>query len=234
MANAPPSNIATGFPAVPTVPLVSDQGTISQVWFQFLVALWNRTGGASGVLTGAAFGVQQPGLFIASPTGNPGTGEFRTIETSDLPAGQLPGTDTNDNANAGNLGEYIASQVALANAVNLTSATPTDITSIQLSAGDWDVWGSIATAPDASSTTSAINGWINSESATDPLSPNGGCYCNLPDQSIAAGDSVTLPLGMMRVEVPLGSTQQMFLTANVTFAISTLGAYGILAARRAR
>ena len=227
------SAIVTGFPAVPQVPIVDNQGNISPVWFQFLVALFNRTGGPSGIISGASFGVQQPGLFIASPTGASGTGSFRQIETSDLPAGQLPGTDTNDNANAGNLGEYIASEITKANAVSLTNAMAADITSIVLSSGDWDVWGSIVTAPDVTTTTSAINAWINSTSATDPLPPNQGCYLNL-DVNTAAGDLVAIPLGTMRVEVPLGSTQQMFLTGNIGFAISTLSAYGILAARRAR
>jgi hypothetical protein len=50
----------------------------------------------------------------------------------------LVGTTTNDNAPAGNNGEYVSSSVAKTTPVTLVSATPANLTSVSLSAGDWD------------------------------------------------------------------------------------------------
>src|SRR4029077_4886616 len=52
---------------------------------------------------------------------------------------QLLGTATNDNATAGNVGEYIESVIPAGAAIAITSATNTNLTSISLTAGDWDV-----------------------------------------------------------------------------------------------
>src|ERR1019366_4169569 len=52
--------------------------------------------------------------------------------------GQIVGTATNDNATAGNVGEHIQ---AVASNVVATDATFVNITSISLTAGDWDVTG---------------------------------------------------------------------------------------------
>jgi hypothetical protein len=40
------------------------------------------------------------------------------------------------------------------------------------------------------------------------------------------------PIPVHRVVVPAGSTQVMYLVARATFTVSTLGAYGIIQARR--
>src|SRR5690349_16625741 len=53
----------------------------------------------------------------------------------------LAGTATNDDAAAGKIGEYIESEVLSGSAVSLTTNTAANITSISLTAGDWDVWG---------------------------------------------------------------------------------------------
>ena len=55
--------------------------------------------------------------------------------------GQLPGTATNDNATAGNVGEYIASVVSGGSPITLVTGVWTNFTSIALSAGDWEVTG---------------------------------------------------------------------------------------------
>ena len=54
-----------------------------------------------------------------------------------LTAGQLPGTATNDSATAGNVGEFIIS--AVSSVAASASSSFSDITSISLTAGDWDV-----------------------------------------------------------------------------------------------
>jgi hypothetical protein len=58
-----------------------------------------------------------------------------------LTAGQLPGTATNDNASAGNVGEYIESLKTTSTTGSTTLGTYTDAgVSIALTAGDWSIF----------------------------------------------------------------------------------------------
>jgi|GEM_PF-5755941 len=52
---------------------------------------------------------------------------------------QMPGTDTNDNALAGNVGEYIEDVGATSG--TLVDSVAQNVHSISLEPGDWDVWG---------------------------------------------------------------------------------------------
>lgn len=186
-------------------------------------------------LDGNSFGPQPQNEVYASPSGASGPPSFRALVGTDLAGvnGQYPGTATDDDANAGNIGEYIFSQVAIGAAVVLSSGVTADITSLNLSPGDWDVWGSLATAPAGTTTQSDIRGWLSTASATDPGPPNSGSYAEL-NTAIAAGKRQALPIGSMRVTVPAGPAQALYLSANVTFATSTLEGYGFLGARRRR
>lgn len=188
-----------------------------------------------GDLPTQSFGTQVTGSFLAAPAIGNGVPTFRNIVSTDLnsTAGQYPGTATNDDAAAGYLGEYLSSVIASGAAVSLVSGTSKDITTLTLSSGDWDVWGNVATAPAGTTTQSDIRAWINTVSATDPGPPNNGNYAEI-QMAIAAGLRQVLSLSPMRVKVPASSTQIVYLSANVTFAISTLAAYGALIARRAR
>jgi hypothetical protein len=51
------------------------------------------------------------------------------------------GTATNDNAAAGNVGQIISSAIASTAAIAIAAGTVTNITSLSLTAGDWDVRG---------------------------------------------------------------------------------------------
>lgn len=179
------------------------------------------------LVDGNSFGSQPAGLFFASPTGAAGIPGFFN------PLGQYPGTSTGDDALAGNLGEYVFSEIDTGAAVAVLSATPTDVTSIALTPGDWDVWGSIATKPAGTTTTSVEAGWISPASATDPGAPNAGAYV-LERDALAAGLATCLPVGRMRITVPAGPNQTVYLSTQLTFAASTMAAYGFLGARRAR
>ena len=184
-------------------------------------------------LDGNSFGSQAAAKFFASPSGAPGIAAFRQLATADLSPikGQFPGTATNDAAAAGNVGEFISSQIGSGAPVGLTSGAAADITSIALTPGDWDVWANVATAPNAATTASLIRSWINTASATDPGAPNNGAYL-LQQQSFAAGLAQVAPVGRMRLS--LNGNTTVYLSINVTFAVNTMGAYGFLGARRAR
>lgn len=145
--------------------------------------------------------------------------------------GQLPGTATDDNAAAGKVGEYISATVLVAAAVSLTSTMNADITSISLTAGDWDVSGNVITTAAGSTVTVSLLGWIAEVSATVPTLPNGGAFFAL-EYTAAAGNNEASPVGMTRLS--LATTTTVYLSTQATFSGSTLKAYGFIGARRAR
>ena len=145
-------------------------------------------------------------------------------------AGQLPATQTNDNAPAGALGEVISSTVTSGSAVSLTSGAAKTITSIALTAGDWDIDAVICFLPNASTTMSSLSGGINTTTDTYPTAPAGGVVSlNL---TFTTGVGQYLPLGTVRASLTGATTY--YLVGLGVFGVSTLGGYGVLKARRAR
>ena len=138
----------------------------------------------------------------------------------------LVGTRTNDNAVAGHIGEVVESTVLIGSAVSLTNNTAANVTSISVTAGDWDVWGNVAFSLGGGTTITALVGYITTTSATAPTNPNAGAYVH------SAGDARTFPTGTRRIS--LSATTTIYLGAYTTFAVSTLAAYGYIGARRVR
>lgn len=145
--------------------------------------------------------------------------------------GQIPGTSTSNNASAGNVGEYDSVDILIGAAVALTSGIPADIASFNLPAGDWWVYGTVATNPAAGTTTVRVDGWISTASATLPTTINSGAYASiyLPNYPSAPH---TMPVGSRRLS--LASATTVYLSMQVAFGVSTMGGYGFIAARRAR
>lgn len=145
-------------------------------------------------------------------------------------AGQLPATATNDNANAGNIGENLQSVVAVGAAVAMVSATSVDITTLALTAGDWEVSGQVYTNPNAATTTSLFEAGINTVANTLPT--RGLNQSNVMNGALPAGVVASADVGPYRVSAAGAVT--LHLVANCTFAVNTNSAYGILRARRVR
>lgn len=161
--------------------------------------------------------------------------QFGWIIVPAYSAGQIPGTNTNDNASAGNVGEYISSDLPFGSSKTLTSTTALDLTSISLTAGDWDVWGSVA-FDSASGTTTAtlLRGWISSVSTTQPAAlENGGALASAQyPATLAISSDVVIPIGMARFS--LSTTTTLYLTARAFFSTAALTSYGFIGARRVR
>jgi hypothetical protein len=162
----------------------------------------------------------QIGTFSPSTTGSCAT----------VIPGQSTGTATNDNANAGNIGEYISSTILAGSAVSLSNGAPKDITTVSLTAGDWDCRGDVQSLPGSGTTTAAILGWINTTSATVPTGStalfNIGSLPSNPNQVFA------FPVGDMRFS--LSGTTTVYLSMEAGFSVSTLTGYGSIGCRRAR
>lgn len=167
------------------------------------------------------------GSNFAMTTGATFTGAITPSQTAGI-----VGTTTNNNANAGSVGEYVSAQVLVGSAVSLTTSTAANITSISITAGDWDVEGNVCFHP-AATTNSTVNiATMNTTSGALPTLPNGGGI-NVLTSAIAtnAGD-YCMPTGTMRQSV--SGTTTVYLIAESVFNTSTNAAYGFIAARRRR
>ena len=141
------------------------------------------------------------------------------------------GSTTNDSASAGFVGETISSALGSGSAVALSTGTAANITTISLTAGDWDVTGQVAFLFVATTTVTGLAGGVNTVSATLPGFNTGTSQTIY--SSFAPGAQVitqTVP----RQRISLASTSTVFLIAQAVFAVSTLSAYGSITARRRR
>ncbi|WP_146075182.1 hypothetical protein [Burkholderia anthinoferrum] len=136
----------------------------------------------------------------------------------------IVGTTTNDNANAGSVGEY---QAVTGSATALTSAAYTDIATLTLSAGDWDVEGSVGFA-NSGATTTAFVGGLNTVANTNPNSTPGVGFT----VANAAGGSTYLPTPVVRFSLASSTTVRLGVQAN--FTGGTVTGTGMIRARRVR
>ncbi len=182
------------------------------------MAAVNQVGNTLTGLTGS-------GSFVGSiaPTFT-GTVTAATLAFSNYATGGILGTTTNDSAAATYVGEFISSSV---NAVAITSTITTNITSITLTAGDWDVWGDLLSAPAAGTTTVNMLGGVNITSATFAANQ----YFALPAAAATVALGGTCP--PIRLSLSAASTT-VYLIAYIAYGVSTLTMGGNLYARRRR
>lgn len=155
-----------------------------------------------------------------------------TASTATTLTGTWTGTATNDSAAAGKVGEIISSAVDFGSAISLTTNTDTNITSISLTAGDWDVsvWNNFL--PAASTTVVAIGNSISTTSATTNSATGGFTSLRYPAGTVLGAIDATVTIGPVRLS--LASTTTVFLVVKAQFATSTMTAYGKIVARRMR
>ena len=137
------------------------------------------------------------------------------------------GTATNDNAAAGVVGEYL-SAVQTAN-VAMTNNVNTNITSLVLTAGDWNVEGNASIW--FSINGNAIGAALSTTSATMPAgaAAQGYTQLNLTTQGFVGGQ---FPTGMIRLS--LAATTTVYLVGVASLASGTCNGTGAIYARRAR
>jgi hypothetical protein len=191
----------------------------------------DQTGTQTPAITvagGAASGIS--GITSTSGTGSwAHTGAFSATGTiTPSTTNGVVGTTLADNANAGSIGEVITNT---GTNVSLTTAVSANVTSVTLTAGDWDVNGSIAFNGTSSTSTSRVVGGLSTVSATLPAQP----YYYQHQYGVGGFTSATLPNGsvpMQRINVSTITT--VYLVAQATFTASTETATGVIIARRAR
>lgn len=144
----------------------------------------------------------------------------------------IQGTNTNDSAAAGQIGEKIQASVAPGSAVALTTATYANITSIQLTPGDWEVTGQVAFGATATGVTQKI-GSISLASANLPGgdAQDGSRYVE-DCASHNLGTANSYPVGPARLSISTNTT--VYLVARLIFSGGTGSAHGKISATRVR
>lgn len=151
--------------------------------------------------------------------------------------GPVRGSQTNDAAATGYVGELVTSTVATAAAVALSTGVSKDVTTISLTPGDWDVSGVVDFKPAATTSVTALKAGVSAALDTLPTQAGGSGIGTDPldvwnqAANVPAAD-VSVPFGPARVT--LAATTTLHLVASATFTVSTMGAYGTIRARRVR
>ncbi|AOJ69325.1 hypothetical protein WS83_20455 [Burkholderia sp. MSMB2042] len=157
-------------------------------------------------------------------------GSFTTLSASGLitpsTTAGIKGTAAADNANAGSVGEFVNSTFSSVNMT--TSGTAQNLTSISLTAGDWDVTGA-ATYTSGSGATSTI--WIAGVNTTSATLPSLGNYFQSGGSITATGAATAIP-PVTRINV--SSTTTVYLVGEAVFSGGSVSAAGFLRARRVR
>jgi len=180
------------------------------------------------------------GAFVESETMAASTtlviGEFKKDYQFHITA--LTGSLTYVEAPSANQsGEFKTSTVAAASAVSETTATPVDVTSLSLTAGDWEVSAQIDRT--LSGVTATIYGGGLGVATATLLTQAGGSGVGtdcLTTQTATFGTTLTgrydTKIGPVRVS--LSATTTIYLIAADTFSAGTVAVFGTLRARRVR
>lgn len=170
--------------------------------------------------------LQNSALLIADTTG--------ALSRSGNGGIPVQGTNTNDNAAAGVVGEYLFSAVPVGSAVALTTNVGAEIATVTLTAGDWDLSGNICFAYTGTTSISQLLGSITASSAVAASGGTEGETLFRWRQNAATLSGTEVCFGMNRIRKSVSSSTPMFLNATGTFTVSTLSAYGTINARRVR
>jgi hypothetical protein len=208
----------SGSSATPTTP------TVTQLLDSALGAIQGQVvyRGASGwtvLAPGTSGALLQTGGAAANPA-------WSTI-------GQIKGEPSTGSAASGNIGEHIASNIVYANRVALTSSGNYDVTSITLSAGDWDISALMNFAATTSTSLTYYQCSISTTSATQAndspwIAANYG-----PTTALGAAWTFSVAITPTRVTLSTNTTYYAVCTANWSGGTGVF-AYGQLRARRMR
>lgn len=145
---------------------------------------------------------------------------------------QIQGVSNGSAANTGFIGEYVSSLIAVGSAVSLTTATPKNITSISLTAGDWDVEGNINLNA-TSATVASGSLWVGGINTTSATIPTTGAEVQESIPTVTT-TSFKTSIATPPQRISITTTTTVYLVAEATFTAGTVTGYGILGARRVR
>jgi hypothetical protein len=162
---------------------------------------------------------------IISATGSD-TNVLLTLNGKGNSGCSIQGTTAGGNAAAGYVGELISSSIASASGVTLSSAVAVDLTSISLTAGDWDIFGNVSFFSNGLNMLDC-SAWISSTSATKP---NISLYVEMNDNVGYQNCGMAVPY----VRASISSTTTYYISGYVAFAAGVNKMCGGIYARRVR
>lgn len=199
-------------------------------------------------LFGAATPWDSGNLSFAAPPAigltTPAAAQFTTVTTTGLLSAAslsvsgtitpsqtngIVGTTTNNNANAGAVGEILN---GTSTGGVLTSNVAANATSVILTAGDWDVEGLVSFVAAGSTVVSGVNSGISTSSSAFQSITAG--LLNIFGFSAALGTGTTAVIPAPETRISLSATTTVYLVAQATFTVSTMTCNGFIRARRVR
>lgn len=150
----------------------------------------------------------------------------QTFSAAITPSSGIVGTATNNNASAGNVGEYSNNSTT---GTSLTTSTASNATSEPLTAGDWDVQCTAQFNPAAGTVTSRVQAGVSTTSANISVSLGAK---SLIQGSLGTG--LAQVVASPTVRISLASTTTVFCVVESAFTTSTMTVDGFIRARRPR
>jgi hypothetical protein len=181
--------------------------------------LTNATGlpvstGISGLGTGVA-----TALGVAAD----GNGAIVLSNSPQINQPNIQGVTNGSAAAAGQVGQLLT---ATGSSVSITNSTSTNCASVNLTAGDWNVWGNIDYVPAGGAQFSNVQSGIGTTSATLPSAPN---YSQAVYPATSTFGQSSMP--PMQVQNVSGTTT-VYLVGNVGFSSGTATMTCFISARR--
>lgn len=174
-------------------------------------------------------------LALADALGSASAAQAYSIQRANHTGTQLSDTITGvvngTNAAAGYIGEYVYSQQTTPQSI--TAGTPINVTSIALSAGDWDVQGNFVLAyTTTNNTTYTIQGGLNIFSATIGAQDS---YAQIMHHA-ASSTALTQSFSTCTLRFSVSTPTTIYLVANAPNGggLSAITARGSIRARRVR
>ncbi|ANA34298.1 hypothetical protein [Ralstonia mannitolilytica] len=174
------------------------------------------------------------GEFAAPPAAGFGSTTRRPVAATTISATStitpsstagIVGTTTNDSANAGSVGEY---QTATTTNTSMSNGVGANLTSVSLTAGDWDVQCSAYYHPAGSTTITGLAASVSTVSAN--LGAFGATTYLQLTFNTGSGNYIMSPVWRLS----LASTTTVYCVGVAAFGTSTMQGDGFIRARRVR
>lgn len=167
------------------------------------------------VYTGTVWELMTPSSFTAIALNQP----------------NIVGVSNASNAAAGSVGQLISSVIASGSPVSLSTGVSANVTSIALTAGDWDVMGNISFNWSITANNLILGAWTSLTSATAPDASLFNSDVVINSGVVTTFNSITA-MDTPSFRVNVSTTTTVFLSCQATFTGTVTACGGIYARRR--
>ncbi len=150
--------------------------------------------------------------------------------------GQIKGVSTNSNASVGSIGEYVTATVAVGSPVTLATGSASTITSLSLTAGDWNVWGVVDYIPAATTSVTVLKQGVQTAAGcvSAPALPTQDTFTSWETAANVLTAASNPAWATPQVRVSLAAATTVCLVTAPVFTLAGLTGYGSINARRMR